>query len=145
LCLWCNVCHSTAFQEHIGIFQRKINGNPVYGLTCNFTCKIGTGNIFGRAVACLSIRRLEIFLWESWWEMLSVPSLIVWAYKNTKITEISIFVPCKTLDLIIQGYCCICFCYCYCCVLLLHIILKDYLAMSVTEREFRWNENCKNN
>ena len=47
LCLWWNVCHSTAFQEHIGIFQHKINGNPVYGLS--FTCENGAGNVFRKS------------------------------------------------------------------------------------------------
>jgi hypothetical protein len=125
LCSWCNVCHSTTFQENIGILQHKINGNPVCGL--NFTCENDAGNMFRRTVICLIVRSLEILsLWSTWWEMLNVPSLTVWAFKHTKIKEISTFVPRKNFGsnysslllylfpLLLLFYCCCC-CFCCCC------------------------------
>jgi hypothetical protein len=91
---------------------------------------------------CLIVRSLEILsLCDTWREMLNVPSLIVLAYKHTKITEISIFVPCKNFGsnyskLLLYLFSLLLLLF-FLLLLLLHIILKDYFAMSVMDREFR--------
>jgi len=49
---------------------------------------------FGKAFMCLSVRSLDILSARNTWrEILNVPSIIVSAFKDTKITELSIFCP----------------------------------------------------